>query len=177
MVAGTRLTPIFRPRQPVLVQTPGSSRLTIATYGMARGWVEFWLICVAVIRSACRYCGTRLLPTSYQYVFWMLHPDWLPRLVAHPQPGGAEDSGADPVPRRVVVTDGQKGRAKDAGKPSLGAGECTPYRTVAPVYLRRFNNLDYSAAESGTAGLAARTSLQLPGPQTAQPRRRYDPGA
>ena len=43
----------------------------LATYGMARGWVEFWLVWIAVDRSACRCCWTpSYYPSALMYIVY-----------------------------------------------------------------------------------------------------------
>ena len=75
MAAGTvGLTPVFRAMgsyEPVWSDTWIFTGSLLATYGMARGWVEFWLIWVAVdLVGVPLLWGAGYYATSLMYVFY-----------------------------------------------------------------------------------------------------------
>lgn len=75
MVAGTLLlTPIFRALgsyEPVWSDAWIFTGSLLATYGMARGWVEFWLIWVAVdLVGVPLLWSAGYYATSFMYVFY-----------------------------------------------------------------------------------------------------------
>ena len=75
MVAGTLLlTPIFRALgsyEPVWSDAWIFTGSLLATYGMARGWVEFWLIWVAVdLVGVPLLWNAGYYATSFMYVFY-----------------------------------------------------------------------------------------------------------
>jgi hypothetical protein len=63
LVLGTiALTPLFRALgswDPVWADAWTFVASPIASYGMAKGWTEFWLIWIAVDVVGCRWCSTR----------------------------------------------------------------------------------------------------------------------
>ena len=78
----------------------------LATYGMARGWVEFWLVWIAVdVVGVPLLLMAQFYPSAIMYIFYGVFcvvgfVSWL-RIEKRERADGAPDGVADPVVETV----------------------------------------------------------------------------